>query len=186
MELTVTKRTAGKKTEIKKIRREGNIPAIIYSQGKKGAEVVVEGADFKKILNRTQLGLLSTCVFTLHHDRKAVRAIVKDIHYDPVSYAVIHIDFEELHEGVPVKLNIPIQCTGVVDCVGVKTGGGNLRQVLRAVKVSCLPKDIPAFFEVDVRDLNINESKRLRDIQIPNTVRTLVDLNEIAVSVSKR
>lgn len=185
MELTVSKRTPGKKSEIKNIRREGNIPAVIYSQGKVGEEFVVNGPAFKKILNQIEPGTISTKVFTLLQNGKKTRAILKDIQYNVVNYDVIHLDFEELHDQVPVNINIPIQCTGVVDCVGVKLGGG-LRQIIRHLRVRCLPKDIPGKFEIDVRELGVNESKRLSDMQIPKEVRPLVDLKEIVVVVSKR
>ncbi|EPP39191.1 ribosomal protein L25, Ctc-form, partial [Chlamydia psittaci 84-8471/1] len=66
------------------------------------------------------------------------------------SYKVIHLDFEELIEDRDVKLNIPIRCINAVDCVGVKLGG-SLRQVIRALRVVCKPKDIVPYLELDVR-----------------------------------
>jgi len=185
MDLTVTKRTPGKKSENKRIRREGNIPATLYSQGKAGEEIVVEGAVFQKVLNKIEPGTLSTKLFTLHLDGKTRRAIVKDIQYDIITYAIIHLDFEQLHDQTPVNVNVPIQHIGAMDCIGVKLGGV-LRSVIRKVKVRCLPKDIPSHFEVDVKDLGVNDSRRLSDIAIPKEVRPLINLKEIAVVVSKR
>ena len=73
---------------------------------------------------------------------------------------------------------------GVVDCSGVKQGG-MLRQIIRHIEVECFPKDIPTHFDMDVRDLNLMHSRRLKDLKLPSTVRPLSRLGEVAVVVSK-
>ncbi len=185
MELTVAGRQSGKKAETNKIRREGNIPAVLYSKGEKGKDVVVNGNEFLKSLNQIEKGTLSSQVFTLKLDGKPVRAIVKDIQYAVTSYDILHLDFEELHEDVPVTLNIPIKFLNAVECAGVKLGGV-LRQVIRQVKVRCLPKDIPDRFNLDVRDLLMGQSLRLKKLEIPSGVKPVIDLNEVAVVVAKK
>lgn len=185
MKLTVTKRTAGKKTENKQIRREGNIPAVLYSKGEKGEEIVVDGIAFKKILNTTPTGTLSSKVFLIDLEGKTVQAIVKDIQYNITTYDVIHLDFEQLHEDHHVSVKVPIRCTNVADCVGVKLGGA-VRIVVRHVPVVCLPKDIPAEFEVDVRDMGVGQMKKLSALNIPEGVRPTINLNEAAVVIAKK
>jgi large subunit ribosomal protein L25 len=185
MELTVSSRQSRKKSETKKIRREGNIPAVIYSKGEKGKEIVVDGNAFLKALNQIEKGTLSSKVFTLKADGKSVKAIIKDIQYAVTSYDIIHLDFEELHEDVPVTLNIPVKFLNVVECAGIKLGGV-LRQVVRQVKVRCLPKDIPERFNLDVRDLALGQSIKLNKLQIPSGVRPIIDLNEVAVVIAKK
>ncbi len=185
MELTVARRAAGKKAETKQIRREGNIPAVLYSKGEKGQEVTVDGGEFQKILNKIEPGTLSSKVFTLTVDGKPVKAIIKDIQYTVTTYDVIHIDFEQLHEDVPVKLNIPVKFLNAVECAGVKLGGV-IRQVIRYVKVICLPKDIPAQFNLDIRDLVIGQSVKLNKIEIPSGVTPITKLNEVVVVIARK
>jgi large subunit ribosomal protein L25 len=84
-----------------------------------------------------------------------------------------------------VTVNVPIQILGLADCVGIKLGGF-LRQVIRSLKVSCLPKHIPQEFELDVRDLNVGQSKRLSDIAIPGTARPIGRMSEVAVVIAKK
>ncbi len=184
MELTVAAR-AKKKAETKKLRREGKIPAILYSKGKEGREIVVDGIEFKKILNTTPTGTLSSKIFNLHGLDKPLKAIVKEIQYNITTYDVIHLDFEELHDDSPVTLNIPLVCTNAVDCIGVKLGGV-IRQVIRHVRVSCLPKDIPNQFEIDVRDMQMGQMKKLTALTIPANVRPAVSLNEAAVVIARK
>lgn len=185
MELTSSPRQAKSKSELKRLRREGNIPAILYSQGKEGEACFVNGAEFKKILHKIVPGTLPTIQFILLQGGKKRRAIIKEIQYHPTTYEVTHLDLEELFDNVAVNVNVPIQCTGAMDCVGVKLGGV-FRQLIRFLKVNCLPKDIPAVLEIDVRNLDVNQEKRLRDLVLPHGVRPLAPLNEIAVMVAKK
>lgn len=186
MKLEVFKRESLKKSETKRIRREGNIPAVMYVKGKATDALAVKGGEFSSLLRTVQPGHLSTTIFVLSDGKgKERRAVLKEIQYEPMTYKVQHLDFEELFEDVKVNVKIPIECIGAVDCVGAKLGGV-LRQVIRHLRVRCLPKDIPSVFQIDVRNLAINESKRLIDLDIPSTVRSLADLNEVAVIVAKR
>lgn len=185
MKLSVTRRSEKKKSVTAKIRREGKIPAILYSKGEKGSEITVDAIEFKKILNTTPTGTLSSKVFTLDIEGKATKAVVKDIQYNITTYDVIHIDFEELHEKLPVTLNIPLVCVNTVDCIGVKLGGA-IRQVIRKVRVTCLPKNIPEHFEIDVRDMNLGQAKRLSSLKIPEGVRPAIDMKGVAVIITRK
>jgi len=185
MELTVDKRAVGKKSATKQIRREGNIPAILYSKGEKGIEIVVNGIAFKKILNTIEKGTLSSKVIALLVDGKPIRVIVKEIQYHPTTYNIIHIDFEQLHEELPVTLNIPVVCMNAMDCAGVKLGGV-IRQVIRKLKVTCLPKHIPDQFELDVRPLLMGQALKLNKLKIPDTVIPRMNLKEVAVVIAKK
>lgn len=186
MKLQTKKRTAESKSEIKKLRREGFIPGVLYVKEKAGETFAVNANEFSAYLRQIQPGHLPTTVFILVDENgRERRVLIKDIQYAITTYAVTHLDFEELLEDSKVNVKIPIECTGMVDCTGIKLGGV-LRQVIRHVRVRCFPKDLPSHFELDVRELGIKQSKRLSDLQIPNTIRPLVDLNEVVAVIVKR
>lgn len=186
MKLEIVKRSAEKKSEANQLRRNGFIPAVIYVRGKAAESVAVSSAEFASLLRHMQPGRLSTQKFTLVDENGRERqAILKEIQYNVTNYAVIHLDFEELHHDTLVNVKVPIDCVGMVDCVGIKLGGV-LRQVIRTLPVRCLPKDIPSAFVLDVRSLGPQESKRLSDLNIPNTIRPLANMNEVAVVIVKR
>lgn len=186
MKLQIFARSAEKKSEAKQIRRAGNIPAVIYSKGNPGKTIAVNGSDYHALLRSLPDGRLSTTIITLKEEGgDERRVIVKDIEYHPTTYDVLHLDFEELHDDTPVTVKVPIECTGVADCVGIKLGGV-LRQVIRQLKVRCLPKDIPTAFELAVEMLQLKGAKRLSDIAMPETVRPMMDLKEVAVVIAKR
>lgn len=186
MKLNISKRSAGKKSDVAKIRREGDIPAIIYESENQAQAIVVKGTQFKALLRTVKPGHLPTTVFTLiGEDGKEHRAIIKDIQYKITTYDVTHLDFEELVADVPVNVKVPIECINVADCEGIKLGGA-LRQVIRHLKVRCLPKDIPSQFTIDMKGMGMRDAKRLSDLNIPNTIRPQVSLNEVAVVIVKR
>ncbi len=185
MKLTVTKRAAMKKSDTKAMRREGNIPAVLYSPGKESESLLINGTEFGTFLRNLKTGGLPTTVFTLMMGNKEKKAVVKDIQYELTSYRVSHLDFEELVDNVPVRVKVPVTVTGVVDCIGVKLGGF-LRQVVRYVEVECLPKKIPTEFLVDVKDLGIAQTRRLKDVALPEGIRLLAGIEEVLVVVAKR
>lgn len=185
MKLEVQKRTSGKKGKTNQLRREGKIPAILYGLNQQVFPIQVNGDEMKAILREIKQGLLPTTQFELTLEGKKHKAIVKEIQYQVASYEIEHIDFMLLADESPVTVNVPIQLIGAADCAGVKLGGF-IRQVIRSLKVSCLPKHIPQEFTLDVRELNIAESRTLGDIQIPSNVRPIARLSEVAVVVGKK
>lgn len=189
MNLNVKKREGNRKTLNKQIRRIGNIPGVFYAPGKTAQSIEVDGKDFEVALRKMKKGMLATQVFTLQLEGKKHKAIVKGIQYDLTKYqgvqGVIHIDFQELQDDVPVRVKVPLCCTGLLECEGIKLGG-YLRQVIRAVEVECLPKHIPEEFEVNVQELGIRQSKRLSDIAMPKGVKPLAATNEVVVVIAKR
>ncbi len=176
-------RDGSKKSELGQIRRAGDIPAVLYSPGQSNQLIAVDGVEFKTILRNITAGRLSTTPFTLVNEGKECSAIVKGIEYHPTTYAVLHMDF--MIPKNTVKVRVPVECAGVADCAGIKLGGF-LRQVLRYVKVECPADKIPSSFSIDIRDLEIGQSKRLSDLQLPEGVRALVAKEVVIVVIAKK
>lgn len=186
MQLHIAKRSLDKKCDVKKSRRAGKIPAAIYVRGEHAETILIDEAEFQNILRHVQKGRLSTTKIDLIDESGKKRcAIIKDIQYHITTYRVIHLDFEVLHDDVKVKVNVPIEPVGAVDCAGIKLGGV-LRQVIRSLKVQCFPKDIPDFFEIDVRSMAMKDAKKLSDLQIPAALRPLKNLDEVCIVIAKR
>lgn len=185
MKLTLSKRSGEKKSELTQIRFRKDIAAVIYQKGKPNENVTVKGSEFHAILRGLPKGYLPVTVFELDLDGKKSKAIVKDIQYHPTTYQILHLDFLLLSDKIPVDVKVPIVCTGEADCVGIKLGGF-LRQVIRHLRVSCLPKDIPADFKLDIRELGIGQTKRIRDIEMNETLRLLGKEEEVVVVIAKR
>jgi len=184
MELTVIPRLDRSKGKTNAIRREGNIPGVIYAKEIAPESIFVNGQQFNTVLREINPGQLSTMVFTLNVNNKKRKAIIKDIQYQITSYRVAHLDFEEIDEHIPVIVKVPVRCVGVADCVGIKLGGF-LRQVTRFIKVKCLPKDIPEKFEIDIKEMGIGEVKRLKDLTTSKQIKLFGNLQGTIIVISR-
>ncbi|MBI5345663.1 MAG: 50S ribosomal protein L25 [Chlamydiae bacterium] len=186
MELTIFKRTGKKQSDLNKIRWEKNIPAIVYSSGMPNENIYISGAEFNKILRELKEGELSTTIFTLKDGNKTFKAIVKGIEYNKTDYAVIHLDFMRIFDDKQVVVRIPVNCIGVNECKGLKLGG-IFRQILRGLKVKCLPKDMPKEFVIDVTDMEITHSRAVNDLAMPKGVSPILrNPKEVIVVIGKR
>lgn len=186
MELSISPRNKHKKSLTRSIRREGDIPAVIYASQGEAESVSVSGAQFMAALRQIKKGHLPNTVFKLKDESgKEISAIVKDIQYHKVRYDVLHLDFFALSEDKLVTLNIPVEMVGQADCAGVKAGGA-LRLVKRHINVRCLPKHIPSQMNINVVDLQIKGSKRARDIESVKDVEILAGPQEVVAVVGKR
>lgn len=186
MKLTILKRTGEKKSDLNRLRFTGEIPAVLYGARRKNENVKVNEAEFQALMRDLKPGRLPTTLFEIHYEKEVLKALIRDIQYHRTNYRILHIDFAILEPDLPVTVNVPIIYQGVADCAGIKLGGF-LRTVLRSMKVSCSsPNEIPSEFVVDVKNMQMMESKRLSDIELPKGVRSLAKLSEVAVVIAKR
>lgn len=183
--LTYQTRETGKHSLLSDLRRNGMIPAVVYSNGKEPITIAINQAEYAAHLRQIPQGRLSTTVFQLSGPTGNKKIVIKDIQYNVTTYDVIHLDLEELHDNVTVNVKVPVSFIGAMECQGIKLGGF-LRPVIRSVRVNCLPKDIPSEFVVDVKSLGIRQSIKLNQITFPNGVRPLANLNEVVVTIAKR
>lgn len=185
MKLTVHKREGASKGSLRFIRRDGNIPAILYSEGKQGTPIAVDGKQLRAAIREMEKGHLPTTVFELDGDAAKAKALIKEVQYHPTSYDIIHVDLMELKQDREIYANVPVDCIGVVDCVGIKLGGF-LREVTRHIRVRCLPKALPSHFTANVSRLGVKQSLRARDIAFPQGVKPLIDENQVVVTIAKK
>lgn len=186
MQLRLSARKGKTKGEANQLRREGHVPAILYSKGQEGEIVSVNGEDFGALMRNLKPGRLPNTVLTLVTENQVERkAIVKGIQYHRTRYDVLHLDLMELHDDVSVSLKVPIELTGLDRSPGVKEGGVP-RRVIRHMQVHCLPKDIPPVFELDMSGLGMKQGRRLRHIDLPVGVTTKMNVEEVAALIVKR
>jgi large subunit ribosomal protein L25 len=183
--VTCKPRETQKKGDNKRLRREGFIPFVVYSKGKTAESGMVLKTEIEAAMRSIRPGFLPTTLFSLKMEKgKALSVLAREVQYDPTSYAIDHLDFMELDEKTPVIVKVPVELTNTVDCIGVKLGGF-LQYVMRHVKVRCLPKDIPSHFQVDVKELNIAQTRRVRDLVLPSGVTCLDSMDAVVVTIAK-
>lgn len=155
-ELSGSLRSSLGKKDAKKLRGEGQVPCVLY-----GSEEPVHFSTFQTAL----LKLVYTpnvYLVNLDIDGKKIQAIMQDIQFHPVSDEVVHIDFLQVTDDKPVKIDIPVGVEGFAK--GIRKGG-KLQIEKRRLKVQALAKDLPDQIIVDVTELDLGESLRVSDIE---------------------
>ena len=183
MELTLHKRSAKTNGENTKIRLEGGIPCIMYGRDMPSEPVYALKTEVANLLRKVKKGHLSTVVLTLKSGKETFKALVKDIQYNLTSYEVQHIDFLKVADK-EIVVKVPLEVQGMEECVGINMGGF-FRGVIRSVKVKCLPQNIPHEFVINIKDLNIMQSKKITDLTIPPQVKILHDPKQVMVIIAK-
>jgi large subunit ribosomal protein L25 len=170
--------------KITRIRREDLIPGVIYGGKQKTSTLVqVDRRTYEKIMRQHQGQSVLFHLNVLEGDKKLrdYSAIVKEEQHHPVSYNLLHLDFNRISLTEEIEVKIPIVVKG--DAVGVKRDGGSLEQSLWELEVRCLPTKIPQKVEVDVSALTIGDSIHVKDIVLPEGVQTKHDGEGMVASV---
>jgi large subunit ribosomal protein L25 len=104
---------------------------------------------------------------------KSQAAILKDLQRHPAKNMIMHMDFQRIVDDVEIKMNVPLHFIGEDVAPGVKDGGGSVSHLMNDVEVSCLPKFLPEYLEVDVSELELDAMLHLSDIKLPEGVEIL-------------
>jgi large subunit ribosomal protein L25 len=161
----------GKKSIVRKLRKDGYVPGICYGALKESVPVYVSAKELKDALSTEAK---EHVLIKLNADKgselNAKTAILKDIVRHPLKRNYIHADFQILDMKKPIKVSVGVKLLGRAAGVAV---GGILDQVRREVEVKCLPTKIPEHLDVDMSELEIGDSLHVRDIEIPEGVEIL-------------
>ena len=163
----------------KRIRRAGRVPAIVYGGSDDNVTVSVDPKAIIRLL-RSEAGR-NTIVSLQVEGGSTNSVILKDWQVDPVREDILHADFQRIAMDQTLRVSIPVAIRG--EAIGVKTEGGMLDVVLRAINVECLPADIPERIDCDVSELDMNESIRVKDLQFSAKVEVLEDAERVVVHV---
>ncbi len=161
IQLNGTRRTTLGKGGARKARAAGQIPGVVYGHGEEPVAVAVDVREFQNAL-RTHKG--GNAIVNLKVGPAEYTTLVRDAQYDPVSNAVLHLDFQHVSLTETIEVDVPVHAVGIA--AGVKDGGGILEMIVRTVSVRCLPTTIPDFINMDVVALQIGESLHVRDIKV--------------------
>ncbi len=185
MKLTLTARSLGKKSSLKHIRHLQNVPGVLYTLKNGGSTpVTIEGGDLEAHLRSIDKGGLATKVFEIELDGRKGKALIKQIQYHPVSYAILHIDLQEVEDQKVVTINVPIFCTNQDQCAGVKLGG-QVKFIKRSVRVTCEVAKMPEAFYLDLQQVSLGEVRRVGDLDVKAGVNVLTHKSNVLVSVAK-
>jgi large subunit ribosomal protein L25 len=181
--LEAVKRSDSGKNEARRHRAAGRLPAVVYGTARDGkapigVPVTVDPKGLMRIL-RSDSGVNTLITLTL--DGGSTQVLVKEYQLDPVTHGLLHADFYQLAMDKAIVVTVPVQIRG--EAKGVKVQGGLLDFVTREIQVECLPANIPEHIDVDVSELDLHGSIRLRDIATGDKWKAVTDGDTMLVHV---
>lgn len=172
--------TTGRQTgtrSSRRLRRTGNVPAVVYGLGTDPLSVSVAWIDLRRMLS-TDAGV--NALITLDIDGQQQLSIVKEIQRHPVRRDVTHVDFIRIDADAEVTVDVPIILTG--EARNVTQVSGMVDQNLFYLSVHSKPDVIPTELTADISELEVGESLHVSDLELPPGVRTEVDESEAVAS----
>jgi len=174
--LQAKQRTEFKNSNLTSLRRQGNIPAVVYGTKLESKSVYISNADFTKTMR--EVG--RNGVISLDLDGQTHNVILSDYQVDPVKHEVLHVDLLAVDMSQEINANVRVVLVG--ESAGVKDGGV-AQQPLHELSITAKPGDIPAAIEVDITNLQVGETISIGDIKGQYSVHINHDEEETLVSI---
>jgi large subunit ribosomal protein L25 len=161
-----TRQQHGKRASRRLRRLEEQVPGALYGANKETLAIKLGQKELKKALEHE--GFYSH-ILTLKLDGTEEKVILKALHRHPYKPTLLHVDFLRINPKVKLTMNIPLHFKGGEEAPGLKEGG-QISHLLNDVEIRCLPVDLPEFIEVNLSHLEMNQTVRLSELQLPKGV----------------
>jgi large subunit ribosomal protein L25 len=165
---------------LNQMRREGWVPCVVYGKGFQNRNLKLHAKTFAEMLAKSASENILVNLEIGSEDK--VLALVQTIQHDPLTGKALHVDFHAIDENTEIHAHPPIELVG--EPVGVKAGG-QLEQVIHALEIRCLPKDLPEVIEVDVTNLGYEEYLHVGDIKYPEGVTPVPAADVVVAHVAR-
>ena len=146
------------------------IPAVLYGAGKEPLSLTIPHKD---IARATENEAFFAHIITLNIGKDKEQVVIKALQRHPAKPIILHADFQRVRENVEITVNVPLHFLNEDTCIGVKLRSGNILKSLTQIEISCLPKNLPEYIEVDMLNLDIGDSIHLSDIKLPKGVSSV-------------
>lgn len=151
----------------RRLRRSGRIPGILYGGGQPPVAITLDG---RQVLRNAAEEAFFSSILDIDLAGEHMQAIVKDVQVHPARRAVMHLDFQRVRADEKIRMMVPLHFLNEAAAKGVKDGGGIVSHLMTEVEISCLPKDLPEFLQLDLIDVELNGILHLSDIKLPEGV----------------
>ena len=165
--LEVEQRTETGKGPSRRLRAAGKVPAVLYGKKAQPLSLTLNKLDLMKAVEKAGTNPIFQLNIKGAGGAATRRAILKERQIRPLDSTLLHIDFLEVSMDEALEVHVPIECEGTP--VGVEKGG-IFQQVVRELKVRCLPGDIPNVIKVDVTSLELGHAIHVSDLTLPSGV----------------
>ncbi len=164
------------------LRREGKIPGVLYSKGQEATRISLP---LKEVSMEYAKGRFNSRLVELKFADKTVKALPKDLQFNPVTDMIEHVDFIKVDAGSTLRVQVPVKVIGQERSVGLKRGGV-FNIVRHEIEFICSPDAIPTHIEVNIQAIDIGHSVHINDIELPKGVTPAIKRNFTIVTIAGR
>jgi len=166
-DLVAEERTDSGKGASRRLRRAGKVPAIVYGAGRAPRSVCF---DRDPLMHKMENASFFSSVLSISVKGKARQCILKDVQMHPSKRLVLHLDLQRIVEDEVIRMTVPIHFLNEETAPGVKQDGGTVAHLVTEIEISCLPANLPEYLELDIGELELDETLLLSDIVLPEGV----------------
>ena len=171
IEFTAFPRSGGEgRGASRRLRRDGKAPGIVY--GGTGEPTPIE-LDHNALMHALKNEAFHASILTMKLDKHSHEVLLRDVQMHPFRPLVLHVDFQRVDANKKIHMKVPLHFVNAEESPAVKTGGAIVSHVLNEIDVSCLPKDLPEFIEVDLSGLEVSHAFKASDLKLPAGVVAL-------------
>jgi large subunit ribosomal protein L25 len=168
------------KGDNRKLRGAGEVPAVVYGHGEQTRSVALNAHELELLFKRIHAE--NTVInLEVEGEKAPIKALVREVQKHPARGTVLHVDFYQIHAGEMVHLQVPLRFVGTP--VGVRNGG-ILQHTMDELDIRVSADNIPEAIEVDVRELNVNQSIHVGELTVPAGVEVLDAADRSVCSVT--
>lgn len=170
IEFNAKKRDLQGTSASRRLRRANRVPGILYGGPDKPQPIDL---DHNEIYQHLRKEAFHSSVLTANVDGKKQMCLLRDVQWHAYRQIILHVDFQRIDAAHKIHQKVPLHFINQEIAPGVKTQGGMVQHVFTELDVTCLPKDLPSFIEVDLKDLAIGQSVHLSQVTLPPGVEVV-------------
>ena len=180
-ELNASKRTLQGSGASRRLRRADKVPGIIYGGA---AEAVMVELPHNDLLLALRKEAFHSSIISLKLDGSVQTVVLRDTQIHPYKPLVLHVDFQRVDATHAIHQKVPLHFVNADQAPGVKLGGGVVSHAMNEIDVACLPQDLPAFIEVDLKELAAGQTLHVSQLTFPKGVKPVMHGSDDPVVVS--
>ncbi len=154
----------------RRLRRAEKVPGIVYGGGKDASVIEL---DHNEIYHKLKLEAFHASILDMDLDGKSEQVLLRDVQMHAWKQIVQHVDFQRIAADKKIHMKVPLHFINADIAPGVKLSGGIVSHILNELDIACLPKDLPEFIEVDLKDLASGHSLHLSHLKMPAGVEAV-------------
>ena len=175
IEFTAFARNTEGRGASRRMRKSGKAPGIVY--GGKAEPTPIE-LDHNALIHALRNETFHASILTLKMDGSATKVLLRDVQMHPFKNEVLHVDFQRIDENRKIHMKVPLHFINAEISPAVKVSGAIVSHVMAELDISCLPKDLPEFIQVDLSELDTGHSMHVSGVKLPAGV-TVVSTGKV-------